>query len=80
MAPWHPGDCQAVWRLSDESAQPGPRLAALGALNALRSRWVPQPQRLEAAGLAISVGPDNRLAQVQEPGGTAVKREEDWGK
>jgi hypothetical protein len=26
----HPGDCQAVWDLSDDSAQRGPRLAPLG--------------------------------------------------
>ena len=38
--------------------------------------------RVEAAGLAVSVGSHQRLAQVQEPEAPAVRREaeEDWGK
>ena len=38
--------------------------------------------RLEAAGIALSVGQVAGLAQVQEPGSAAVRREaeEDWGR
>jgi hypothetical protein len=39
--------------------------------------------RVEAAGLALCLGADARLAQVQEPGGARVVRreaEEDWGR